>query len=280
MTAPHDAHHETRHIAPPPRFPSPNWSELFRSRELVLVFVKRGLAVRYQQMALGMLWSFLEPLGLLLLTSIVFGFFMKVPTGVYPYPVFVFSALIPWLYFSRATTSGANGLQEHIGIVSKIYFPRVLLPISAVLRELADSLVLFVLLMLLGWYYGFPPTWRAVLMPLVFLYLTVPAMGIGLLIGSISIKFRDFRPLLQLGLQAGFYVTPVFYPPELVPARFRPIYELNPVYWGVELTRWIILDKPLVISPSLVLSLATSVVLLAIGFVVFSYYERGVVDAQ
>lgn len=281
MTTPRrDAHHETRFIAPPSRLPSLNWAELYRSRELILVFVKRGLAVRYRQMALGMLWSLLEPLGLLVLTSLVFGMLMRVPTGPYPYPAFVFSALIPWLFFSRATNAAANGLLENMAIVSKVYFPRILLPIAAVIRELVDSLVLFVLLAGLVWFYGYPPTWRMALMPLAFLYLTIPALGIGLLVGSISIKFRDFRPLLALGLQAGFYVTPVFYPPGLVPERLRPIYELNPIYWGVEFTRWIILAKPVEFSPSLPLSLIVGTLLLAVGAMVFSYFERDVVDAQ
>jgi lipopolysaccharide transport system permease protein len=271
---------ETRHIRPPGRMPRLDWEDVYRSRELIGVFVRRGIAVRYGQMALGITWSFLEPLGLLLLTSVVFGLFIRVPTGNYPYPVFVFSALIPWLYFNRSTNGAASSLQEHMGIVSKIYFPRVLLPISAVVREFFDSIVLFILLVALAWFYGYPPTWRSLLMPVVFMYLTLPALGVGLSVGSISVKFRDFRPLLQLVLQAGFYVTPIFYPPELVPARLRPLVELNPMYWGVEVSRWITLDKPLAITPSFYLSFVISGLMLFLGYVVFAWYERSVVDAQ
>jgi lipopolysaccharide transport system permease protein len=271
---------DTRHIRPPSRLPTLELGEIWRSRELIMVFVKRGIAVRYGQMALGIGWSFLEPLGLLTLTSVVFGFFMRVQTGAYPYPVFVFSALIPWLYFNRSTNGAANSLQEHIGIVSKIYFPRVLLPISSVIREFFDSIVLFLLLVGLSWVYGFPPTWRTIFMPFVFVYLTIPALAVGLSVGSISIKFRDFRPLLQLLLQAGFYVTPIFYPPELVPTWLAPYYQLNPMYWGVELTRWITVHKPIAITPSFYLSFLMSAVMLGVGYFVFAYYERGVVDAQ
>ena len=280
-TRPGDGHvRVTRHISPPGRYPALDLGEIYRSRELIAVFVKRGIAVRYGQMALGVAWSFFEPLGLLTLTSVVFGLMIRVPTGEYPYPVFVFSALIPWLYFNRATNGAASSLQEHIGIVSKIYFPRVLLPISAVIREFFDSAVLFILLIGLSWIYGFPPTWRALLMPLLFVYLSVPALGVGLSVGSISIKFRDFRPLLQLVLQAGFYITPIFYPPELVPVRLRPIYQLNPMYWGVELTRWITMKRPVAITHSFYASIVVSVIAFAIGSFVFAYYERGVVDAQ
>ena len=270
----------TRQIRPPGRMPSLELGEAWRSRELIAVFVKRGIAVRYGQMALGVFWSFLEPLGLLLLTSVVFGFFIRVPTGEYPYPVFVFSALIPWLYFSKATNGAANSLQEHIGIISKVYFPRVLLPVSSAVREFFDSIVLFLLLIALAWVYGYPPTFKSLLMPLLFFYLTIPALGIGMSVGSISIKFRDFRPMLALVMQAGFYTTPIFYPPELVPAWLRPYYELNPMFWGVEIARWIVLDKAITFSLSFYLSVAFGLGILGVGYFFFAYYERGVVDAQ
>ena len=271
---------ETRFIRPPGRLPTLDLREIYRSRELISVFVRRGIAVRYGQMALGVAWSFFEPLGLLALTSVVFGIMIRVPTGEYPYPVFVFAALIPWLYFNRATNGAAGSLQEHIGIISKVYFPRVLLPIAAVIREFLDSAVLFLLLLALAWLYGYPPNWRAVLMPLLLVYLSVPALGVGLSVGAISIKFRDFKPLLALVLQAGFYVTPIFYPAELVPAAIRPLYELNPMYWGVEIARWITLSRPLAITPSFYGSVAVSGAALALGYFVFAYYERGAVDAQ
>jgi lipopolysaccharide transport system permease protein len=272
--------HERHLIRPPSGLATLNLREVLRSRELAWVFIKRGLAVRYRQMALGIFWSILEPLGLLLLTTIVFGLMIRVETGPYPYAVFVFSALIPWLYFSKATNGAANSLQENLGIVSKIYFPRVLLPLSAVAREFIDSMVLFVLLLLIAWRFGYPPGPKALLMPVLFAYITLPALGLGMSIGSISIKFRDFRPMLSLLLQAGFYTTPIFYPPELVPARWRPIYELNPMYWGVELSRWIALDKPIIVTPSFYASIAASLLLVAVAYYIFAHYERGAVDAQ
>lgn len=271
---------DVHYIGPPSRWPTLPWREILRSRELIGVFVRRGIAVRYQQMALGIAWSFLEPLGLLVLTSVVFGLFIRVQTGDYPYPVFVFAGLIPWLYFSRAVTGASNSLAEHMSIVSKLYFPRVLLPLSAAIREFIDSMVLFLLLAGLSWFYGFPPTWRMLLMPLLFLYLTIPALGIGLSVGSISIKFRDFRPLLALLLQAGFYVTPIFYPADLVPAVIRPIYQLNPMYWGVEFSRWITINKPVHVDGLFAGSFLISGVMLLVGYILFAYYERGVVDAQ
>ncbi len=195
---------EVRLIRPPGKWPSLNLREILFYRELIWVFVKRGISSRYRQMALGITWSFLEPLGLLLLMSIVFGYLIRVPTEGYPFTVFVATALIPWMYFSKATNAAANSLHEQLSIISKIYFPRVIIPVSAVVREFFDLLVLFVILMLLNLGFGYWPTWRMVLMPLLLVYITLPALGVGLAVSSISVKYRDFRPLLTIALQAGF----------------------------------------------------------------------------
>jgi homopolymeric O-antigen transport system permease protein len=269
-----------RVIRPPGSWPTLNIREVYLYRELIWVFVKRGIFTRYRQMALGITWSFLEPLGLLLLMSIVFGYLIQVPTEGYPFTVFVATALIPWMYFSKATNAAANSLHEQLGIISKIYFPRIIVPVSAVIREFFDSLVLFIIMMLLNLGFGYWPTWRIIMMPFLLLYITLPALGLGLAVSSISIKYRDFRPLLTIVLQAGFYATPVFYPAELVPARVMPIYQLNPMYWGVEFSRWMMLGKPLTVTPSLFFSIALSITVIIFGYYAFATYEREVVDAQ
>lgn len=271
---------EVRIISPPSRIPKFNLQELIHYRGLVWVFVKRGIFTRYRQMALGITWSFLEPLGLLLLMSLVFGLLIAIPTEGYPFTVFVATALIPWLYFSKATNAAANSLHEQIGIISKIYFPRIILPVAAVIREFFDSIVLFVILILLNLGFGYMATWKALLMPLVLLYITVPALGLGLAVSAISVKYRDFRPLLTIVLQAGFYATPIFYPSTLVPKIIMPFYQLNPMYWGVEFCRWAMLDKPLTITPSFFVSIGVSIAVLIFGYYAFAAYERDVIDAQ
>ncbi len=271
---------EIRLIRPPGRLPKLDLAEALRSRELLWMFVRRGIFTRYRQMALGVLWSFLEPLGLLLLMTIVFGLFLRVPTEPYPYTIFVFSALIPWLYFSKAANGAAGSLHENIGIVSKIYFPRVLLPAAALVREAFDSLVLFVLLVIMAWAFGFPPNLKMLLMPLLLVFLSLPALGIGLAVAAISVKYRDFRPLLTLALQAGFYATPIFYPAEFVPEAIRAFYTSNPIYWGVAFSRWIVLGKPVALDGTFLISLAICAVLIAVGYFMFAFYERGAVDAQ
>ena len=140
--------------------------------------------------------------------------------------------------------------------------------------------VLFIILMLLNLGFGYWPTWRMVLMPLLLVYITLPALGVGLAVSSISVKYRDFRPLLTIALQAGFYATPIFYPAELVPPRILPFYELNPMYWGVAFSRWIMLGRPLAVTPSLYFSIALSAAVIVFGYYAFAIYERDVVDAQ
>jgi lipopolysaccharide transport system permease protein len=271
---------EIRMIRPSGRVPKLNYRELFNYRELIWVFVKRGLFTRYRQMALGITWSFLEPLGLLLLMSLVFGLLLAVPTEGYPFTVYVAAALVPWLYFSKATNAAANSLHEQIGIISKIYFPRIILPISAVIRELFDSLVLFVILIMISLAFGFLPTWRVLLMPFLLLYITLPGLGLGLAVSAISVKYRDFRPLLTIILQAGFYATPIFYPASIVPNIIKPFYQLNPMYWGVELSRWVMLGRPIDVTASFYLSICLSVGVIIFGYYAFALYERDVIDAQ
>jgi lipopolysaccharide transport system permease protein len=271
---------EVRVIRPPGPWPKLHLGEIFLYRELIWVFIKRGIFTRYRQMALGITWSFLEPLGLLLLMSVVFGHLIQVPTEGYPFTVFMATALIPWMYFSKATNAAANSLHEQLAIISKIYFPRIVIPVSAVIREFSDSLMLFVILLLLNIWFGYWPTWRVVMMPLLLIYITLPALGLGLAVSSVSVKYRDFRPLLIIALQAGFYVTPVFYPSDLVPARLLPFYQLNPMYWGAEFARWIMIGRPLTVTPSLYVSLGLSAAVVIVGYYAFARYERDVVDAQ
>ena len=269
-----------RVIRPQGRIPKLDLVEAFHARELLWVFVRRGIFTRYRQMALGVLWSFLEPLAQLVLMTIVFGFFLRIQTEPYPYAIFVFSALIPWLFFTKVTNGAAGSLHENIGIISKIYFPRVLLPLAALVREAFDSLVLFVLLILVAVGFGYMPTPKLLLMPLLLVLLSLPALGIGLAVAAISIKYRDFRPLLALTLQAGFYVTPIFYPAEFVPDAIRPFYTCNPMYWGVEISRWIVLDRPLSFDLTFLVSIVLSATAVVVGYVIFAFYERASVDGQ
>ncbi len=226
-------------------------ASLWCSRELLSIFACRQISARYRQMLLGVLWAAMEPIGLLLLMTAVFCFLLKVDTKGYPYPVFAFSGMAAWLLFSRATLAVAGSLIDNIGLVSKVYFPRLILPIASVARELFDGLLMVAILLLLAFIYGFPPSPRMLALPLILICAAVLSLAIGLWFAAFLVKFRDIRPILTLALQAGMYVTPIVYSVNLVPERFRSLYDLNPMFWIVEFSRWALLGKTIVLSPAL-----------------------------
>lgn len=253
---------------------------LWAQRELAWIFICRQISLRYRQMALGVFWAVLEPLAFLLLMSAVFQMLLRVDTGHYPYPIFAFSGLMPWLLFNKATMAAAQSLVDNMALISKVYFPRLLLPVAGVVRETFDSLVVFITLVVLAWGFGFPPQWKLLLAPIILLYVALTALAVGLWLACVMVPFRDVRPLLGLLLQAGMYATPVLYPATLVPESLLPYYELNPMYWAVEAFRWLLLDKPLSITLSFWLSLALVGATLAAGLVIFGAGQKKVVDVQ
>jgi lipopolysaccharide transport system permease protein len=255
-------------------------AELWRQRELVWIFTKRQIFVRYRQMALGIFWVVLEPLAYLTMMTVVFGMLLRVNTGKYPYAVFAFAGIMPWLLFSKATMAAANSLVDNMALISKVYFQRLLLPVAGVVREFFDSAVVFVILVLLAWIFGFPPTVRLLLAPIVLIYTSAVALAAGLWLASIMVPFRDIRPLLGLVLQAGMYATPVLYPPDLVPRALLPYYQLNPMYWTIELFRWLLLDRPVTYTASFGYSIGAVAVALLTGFIVFASGQKRVVDVQ
>ena len=267
-----------RVIAPPPRWPTINFGEVYKAKALLGIFVRRDITSRYRQMALGVLWSFLEPLAQLLLISLVFGYLIKVPTNGYPYPVFVFSALIPWLLLSKSVQSASTSVLDNISIVTKVAFPRIILPIGAVTKELFDSAILFVILLGLSAFWGFYPSPRALVFVPLFAFIGLFALSIGSAFATLSVKYRDFKPLITLGLNIGYYATPILYPASLIPPSVLPFFQLNPMYWVVEIARWAIFNRPVGITNSFYWSVALTVVLLYGGLTLFARFEREIAD--
>ena len=174
----------------------------------------------------------------------------------------------------------AGTLLDNIGLISKVYFPRLILPLAATGRELFDNLLMLLVLLILSIAYGYTPSAKLLLLPLILIGAALFALACGLWFASLMVKFRDVRPMLSLALQAGMYATPIVYSVNLVPERFRPIYELNPMYWAVEFSRWALLGRPLEINSSLYWSFGLVAVLLVGGLAVFSVFERMTVDVQ
>lgn len=254
--------------------------EVWQHRELAMLFVRRQIASRYKQMLLGGLWAVIEPLATLVLMTVVFGMLLRVDTNGFPYPVFAFAGLIPWMLFSKAAQAVAGSLHENMSLISKVYFPRLILPMAALGRELFDTLITVTILIILAASFGFLPTWRYLLIPVVLLTAGLTAAGMGLWMAALVVMMRDIRPLLAIVLQAGMYVTPILYSPAIVPAAMLPWYQLNPMYWAVEAFRWVLLGQPFAVTSSLYYSAAVATAMLLSGIFVFSAYEKVTVDVQ
>jgi len=252
----------------------------WQRRELLWMFIRRQIFSRYRQMLLGAAWSVVEPLGILLILTFVFGYIIRVDTGGLPYPLFAFSGLVGWWAFSKTTTAVSTSLLDNIGVISKVYFPRMILPVAVVGRELFDAAILVVILLAISLSYGYVPGVQILLLPLVFLAAAVFGLGCGLILAPPTVKFRDIRHILALLLQAGMYATPIVYSPSLVPEALRTVYEMNPMYWIVGVTRWMLIGTPLEVTVGLWFALALTAAVLFLGFLVFSKMERITVDVQ
>jgi lipopolysaccharide transport system permease protein len=255
-----------------------NLQELWQYRDLIRVLVLREVQGRYRQMAFGPLWIVLMPLFNMIVFSLVFGHFARLPSDGVPYPIFSYTALLPWAFFSGALSGTASSLVKYMNLVSKVYFPRLVIPIASVLGALVDFLASFGILLLMELVFGMRPTWGAFALPFFLLLAACTALAIGLLLAALAVKFRDVSLGLGYGMQAWMYISPVVYPTTLVPEQLRFWYQLNPMTIVLDGFRWGLLGTrppdwlPLIISCALVLGL------LVIGLYLFRRAESTIVD--
>lgn len=252
--------------------------ELWASRELLLFLAWRDVAVRYKQTALGVSWAILQPVLAAAVMTLVFGVLARVPSGPVPYPVFAFCGYLPWQLFAAAFNGAANSLVSNERIMTKVYFPRLILPIAAALAALVDFLfALPVLVVLMAWY-GLSPTFAIVLLPLLALLALIVALAAGIPLAALNIRYRDVRHALPFLTQIWMFATPIVYPASLIPSRWRPWLGLNPVAGVVEGFRWSLIgrgDPPLLL---LAISIGVATLVLAAGVVYFVNAERSFAD--
>jgi len=220
-----------------------NLRELWDYRELLYFLVWRDVKVRYKQTALGAAWAVLQPVMTMLVFSIFFGRLAKMPSDGVPYPIFVFAALLPWQLFAYALTESANSLVGNQNLIKKVYFPRLVVPLSSVLAGLVDFGISFVLLLGLMAFYGIRPGPAIVLLPLFVLLAVTTALAVGLWLAALNVEFRDVRYTIPFLTQFWLFATPVAYPSSLVPERWRALYGLNPMAGVVDGFRWVLLGK-------------------------------------
>ena len=225
--------------------PSANyWSDLWRFRELLHVLAWRDLSVRYKQTVVGVAWAVIRPLLSVIVFSIVFGKLARLETGVSdPYPIIVFSGLLPWMFFATALTDASNSLLANSSLITKVYFPRAILPTSAIAVALADMLVSVCMLLGMMVWFQYVPSWRIVFLPFMIVFLFLAVVGPALWTSAQTVKFRDFRFVIPFLVQLGFYISPVGFQSSVVPKNWQLIYALNPVVGIIDGFRWCILSS-------------------------------------
>ena len=252
-------------------------AQLWEFRELIYIFAMRDIKVRYKQTALGIAWAVIQPITVMLIFTLLFGRLAKIPSDGVPYPVFVFSGLLMWNFFSAGISSCSNSLVGSSAMISKVYFPRMVIPLSSVAVSMVDFVVSAGVLLVLMAIYGIVPSWQLLLLPFLIAGLFISVLGLGLWLSAITVTFRDFRFVVPFMVQIWMYVTPVIYPISFIPEQFRWLIYLNPIVGWVSGARSAFLGTPidwLAIATSLVISL----VLFMIGIRYFSNAERRFAD--
>jgi homopolymeric O-antigen transport system permease protein len=256
------------------------WRELVAYRELFIFLVWRDVLVRYKQTVLGVAWSLLRPLLTMVVFSVVFGRLATFPTeGGAPYPILVFTALLPWQLFAGALSDSSNSLIGNASLISKVYFPRLLIPASAVLVSLVDFLVSFVLLGGMMVWYGCLPGWRILALPLFLLMALAVAVSIGLWTSALTVRYRDFRFIVPFVLQIGLYLSPVGFSSRIIPEGWRWLYALNPMVAVIDGFRWALLkDAPPLYMPAMFNAVGFTFLVTLTGYVYFRRTERRFAD--
>ena len=265
-------------IEPLPGWLSLNLRELWDYRELLYFFVWRDLKVRYKQTILGFIWVILQPLMPMLIFSVFFGLLVRVPSDNIPYPVFTYAALLPWQLFAHTFYASSQSLVNNQGLVTKVYFPRLLVPLSVILGSLIDFLIALPLLIGMMYYYGIPLTWAALALPLFLLLTLLTALALGLWSSALHVQYRDVHHIINFSTQFLMFATPIFYPASLVPDQWRLLYGLNPMVGVVEGFRWALLGQGQPFDPSNLISLPIVILLLFGGLLYFSRVEKTFAD--
>lgn len=247
-----------------------NLADLSRYRELLYFLTWRDIKVRYKQTVLGAAWAVIQPFFTMVVFSIFFGRLAKVPSDDIPYPIFAYCALLPWQLFAHSLTESGNSLVANERLITKVYFPRLVIPMSAVLAGLMDFAIAFVVLIGMMLFYGIVPTLAIVMLPLFLLLAVTTALGVGLWLSALNVQYRDVRYTIPFLTQFWLFVTPVAYSSSLVPEALRPLYGLNPMAGVVEGFRWALLGKTE--GPGVLL--AVSAIVTALIFVGGLYYFR------
>jgi lipopolysaccharide transport system permease protein len=251
--------------------------EIWKYRDLLLLLVWRDISVRYRQSVLGIGWAIFRPLISALIFTLVFSVLVRVETEV-PYPIFAFSALIPWLYFSASLSAVTSSITAQQSVLKKIYFPRVVLPIAATLPGLVEVIIQLFVVLLLMLYYGIFPTWKVLVLPLFIVLATITAFSFGVWLTALNVKYRDVGMAVPFFIQIWMYLCPIVYPLSLVPERYQVLYSVNPMVGVIEGFRWSLLGTSSPNWQAIAISLVVTVLLLVAGLYYFRRAETKFAD--
>ena len=265
-------------IDPPSAWPQIGFRELWDYRELLYFLTWRDIKVRYKQTVLGAAWAVIQPLFMMLVFSLFFGKLAGVPSDGIPYPVFSFCGLLPWQLFAHSLIQAGNSLVGSQNLITKVYFPRLVVPISAVLGSVVDFAIAFVLLLGMMFYYGIVPGWQMLALPALVLLAVLAALGVGLWLSALNVQYRDVRYTISFLVQFWMFATPVAYPSSIVPEKWRVLYGLNPMVGVVDGFRWALLGKPESPGAPLLISVIVVFALLAGGLYYFRRMEQQFAD--
>lgn len=285
------SHPETRFIAPAPPLeqpvvrirPSRGWAalrlaELWAYRELLYFFVWRDVKVRYKQTVLGAAWAVLQPFVTMVVFSLFFGYLIGVESDGIAYPLFSYTALVPWTFFANSLTQATSGMVSNADLLKKVYFPRLALPLARVLAGVIDFALAFAVLLVMMPFFNVWPTARLLWLPLLVLLALITALGVGLWFAAMNVQFRDVGFVVPFVIQFWMYATPIVYPSSIVPEAWRTLYALNPMVGVVEGFRWALLDAATAPGPMVAVSALVAAGLLVSGAYYFKRMERTFAD--
>jgi lipopolysaccharide transport system permease protein len=255
------------------------WADLWRYRELFLVLTWRDILVRYKQTVMGVAWALIRPLLAAIVFTIVFGKLANLPSDGVPYPLMVAVGMLLWQFFGTGLTEASNSLISNANMIAKVYFPRLIMPASAVIVSLVDLLIASLFVVALMIWYGLYPDWRVLAFPLFVLLGFGVAIGAGLWFAALNVKYRDFRYVVPFLVQMGLYISPVGFSSSILPEKWRLLYSLNPMAGVIDGARWALLGQPATLYwPGLIISVAVTAALLLGGITFFRRTEKRFAD--
>jgi lipopolysaccharide transport system permease protein len=255
------------------------WVDLWHYRELLFILAWRDFSVRYKQTVIGILWAIIRPVLTALIFTMVFGRIARLPSDGVPYPLLVFTAMLPWNFFATSFVAISESLISNPNLISKVYFPRLIIPASPILVNIIDFLISFVLLIIMIFFYNLKPGWQIVFIPIFFIAAILVTYGVSTFIAALNIKYRDFRYVVPFLVQIGMYVSPVAYSSTIIPANFKLLYSLNPMVGIIDGFRWAVSGgRTTIYLPSVLLLIIETFLFLIIGLFFFRRMEKNFAD--